>query len=162
MTQKQFYKASTVDELAHFFEHSTHQPLTFGGIITLEGEVNAEVLGKALNDTLALYPKLQCVLVNRYPSIKRWFRFAWEYHPVGSEDIMEVIEDTEPNPATNDVMHYFRQYHPLFSLDITRQTPLKVKLIRTPGSTHLIFYIHHAVTDWLGLIFFIQTVIQAY
>lgn len=162
MTQKQFYPASTVDELAHLFEQSTHQPLTFGGIITLEGEVNAEVLGTALNAALDLYPKLQCVLVNRYPSVKRWFRFAWEYHPTGSEEIMEEIEDLEPNPTTKDVMHYFRQYHPLLSLDITRQTPLKVMLIRNPGCTHLIIYVHHAATDGLGLIFFIQTLIQTY
>ena len=88
MTQKQYYPASTVDELAHLFEHSSHQSLTFGGIITLEGEINSEVLGTALNAALDLYPKLQCVLVDRYPSIILWFRYAWEYHPNRSEEIM--------------------------------------------------------------------------
>jgi NRPS condensation-like uncharacterized protein len=75
---------------------------------------------------------------------------------------MAEIEDLEPNPTGKDAMHYFRQYHPLHSFDITRQTPLKVLLIRNTGSSHLIFYVHHAATDGLGLIFFIQTLIQSY
>lgn len=162
MNKKRFYPASIADELAYLFENSTRHSLIFGGIIILEGEVSSEVLRTALDKTLTLYPKLQCTLANHYPSIKRLFRYAWEYNTTRSQDIMEEIVDPEPNHTVKDTLYYFRQYHPLHSLDITKQPPLKVVLISNPGCIHLIFYIHHAATDGLGLIFFIQKLVQIY
>ena len=44
MTVKRFFPVSIVDEMAYLFEMSTPYSLTFGFVMTLEGEVDTEVV----------------------------------------------------------------------------------------------------------------------
>ena len=161
-TEKRFFPTSIVDEIASLFEVSTQNSLTYGFTLTLEGEVNSEVVRETLDACLDLYPKLKCVLVNHYPSLKRWFRYSWEYRDIKGEDILEEIEDLDPKRICKDAISYFRHYHFSHSIDITRETPLKVMLIRQPRWVHLVFFVHHAASDGIGFIFFLQNFIKFY
>jgi len=162
VSEQRFFPASIADEVAYLFQVSTQSSLTFGFIITLEGEVSVEVVREALDACLNLYPKFKCVLVNHYPSLRRWFRYSWEYRDITSRDILEEIEDLNPNHSRKDVMSYFRHYHFLYCIEVTRQTPLKVVFLRQPKWVNLIFFCHHAATDGIGFVFFIQRFIQFY
>jgi len=162
MTEKRFFPTSIVDEVAYLFEVSTQSSLTYGFIITLEGEVSSEIVREALDACLNLYPKFKCVLVNHYPSLKRWFRYSWEYRDVKSEDILEEIEDLDLDQSRKDAISYLRHYHFSHSIEITREIPLKLMLIRRPRWVNLIFFSHHAVGDGLGFFSFLQSFIKIY
>jgi len=162
VSEKRFFPASIADEVAYLFEVSTHSSLTFGFIITLEGEVSSEVVREALDASLNLYPKFKCVLVNHYPSLKRWFRYSWEYRDIKSEEILEEMEDLDPNHSGKDGISYLRQYHFSHSIDITREVPLKLMLIRQPRWVNLIFFSHHAAGDGIGFFLFLQSFIKFY
>jgi len=162
VTEKRFFPASIADEVAYIFEVSTQSSLTFGFIITLEGEVSSEIVRQALDACLNLYPKFKCVLVNHYPSLKRWFRYSWEYQDIKGKDILEESEDLDSDRSHKDAISYLRHYHFSHSIEITRETPFKVMLIRQPKWVNLIFFCHHAATDGIGFVFFIQSFIQFY
>jgi NRPS condensation-like uncharacterized protein len=160
--EKQFFQTSISDELAYLFEQSTQDSLTYGFTLTLEGEVHTGAVRGALDACLNLYPKYKCILVNNYPSYKRWFRYRWEYQDFTSKDILEEIEDLDPEENSKDALSYFRNYHFSHSIDITREGPLKVMLIRQPRCEHLLFFVHHAASDGIGFLFFLQSFIKFY
>ena len=160
--KKRFYAASIADELGYLFERSTPYSLTFSSIMTLEGKVDSAVVRTALDASLNYYPKLKCVLVDSYPSCRRWFRYAWEYRDVSSKDVLEGTERAEGDYTHQDVVSDFEQYHHAHAIDITSDPPIKVLLIRSGRLVHLIFFFHHAAVDGLSVIFFIQTFIKFY
>ncbi len=162
MRQKQIYPASIVDEVGYLFERATPYSLTFSFVMTLEGKVDSDVIHQALDASLKCHPKMKCVLVEQYPSRKRWFTHAWEYREVRSRDILEEIELSQADYNHTDVISNIGQYHHTHSIDITSEPPLKVLLIRAGGSVHLIFFVHHAAVDGLAVIFFVQTFIKYY
>ncbi len=49
MREKQFFPASPVDELAYLAEVSTPYSITFGAGMTLEGEINTDIVCDALD-----------------------------------------------------------------------------------------------------------------
>ena len=59
MTEKQFFQASIVDELAYLMESPLNTSITLGWTITLEGEVSSQAIGGALDACLNQYPKLR-------------------------------------------------------------------------------------------------------
>ena len=162
VSEKRFFPTSIADEVAYLFEVSTQSSLTFGFIIILEGEVSSEVVREALDACLNLYPKFKCVLVNHYPSLKRWFRYSWEYRDIKGEDILEEIEDLDLYQSRKDAISYFRHYHFSHSIEITREVPLKVMLIRQPRRVNMIFFSHHAAGDGIGFFMFLQSFIKFY
>lgn len=162
MIEKQFFPTSILDEAGYLFELSTPHSITFVATITMEGEVNSDVVQKALDATLNYYPKCKCVLVKDYPSIKHWFRYKWEYRNVSSADIFEEIQDLKPDDNIRDAVSYVRLYYPSHTIDIARETPLKVMLIRNPSRVHLLLFVHHAAADGISVILFIKKLIQFY
>jgi len=162
VVQKLFYTASILDEVGYLFEFATPYSITFGATMTLEGDINSEVVKEALDAALNYYPKFKCILVKDYPSIKHWFRYSWKYQNISSEDILEKVEDNTSEGAGKDAVSYIRHYYPSHTIDITRETPLKVLLIRNHRCTHLLFFIHHAAADGLSAIFFIKHFIYFY
>lgn len=162
MLQKQFFPTSPLDEFAHLAEVSTPYSFTFGVGIALEGEVHAEIVCEALDATLNCYPKLKCILVKDYPSVRHWFRYCWKYQNISSKDILEEVEDINPKGTGKDAVSYVRHYYPSHTIDITRETPLKVMLIRNHRCVHLLFFIHHAAADGISVILLVQQFIQFY
>ncbi|MCK5423152.1 MAG: hypothetical protein KAJ08_13350, partial [Deltaproteobacteria bacterium] len=145
MDNKQFYQASIVDELAHLMEKPLNTSITQGWTFTLEGELSSTAIREALDRCLTLYPKLKCTLTKDYPSLKRLFRYSWEYrNDITSSAIFKEIEDLNPDHGTKDTLSYYRDYHCSHYIDITRETPIKVLLIRQPERSHLIIFVHHA------------------
>lgn len=162
MTEKQFLPASIVDETAYFMEQAVDISITGGWILNFEGNVDSRILAKALDVTLNHYPKFKCTLVKDYPSPKRWFRYCWAYHEhITSNDILDEIEDTETN-HDKDVLSYYRRFHPSHQIDVTRQVPLKVLLIRQPKHAVIIVFFHHSVSDGFGCYLFIKKFIRFY
>lgn len=143
-------------------EQAVDISLTDGWIFSFEGTVDSHIIARALDATLNYYPKFKCTLVKHYPSLKRWFRYCWEYHQdIGGADILDEIEETETDPD-QDVLSYYRRFHPSHRIDLTREVPLKVLLIRQPKHTVIIFYFHHSVTDGIGFNLFIRKLFQFY
>jgi len=160
--KKRFYPASMVDEVAYLFERSTPYSLTFSFVMTLEGDIDSEAVHKALDASLTCYPKLKCVLVDNYPSRRRWFGHAWECRDVRGKDILEETELSQADYTHQNVISDIEKYHSAHAIDITSQPPLKVLLIRSGRRVHLIFFVHHAAVDGMAFIFFVQTFIKYY
>lgn len=164
MTEKRFFPASIVDELAYCLE--VHTPSSFHVItnwfLTLEGEVRTDVAQMALDRTLDYYPKCKCILVNKYPSYKRWFNYRWVYTNVTGKDILEEIELSDPDFNSEQAVNYFVNNYHHFSIDLSSHVPLKVLLLRQPNYTFLFFVFHHAAGDGTGIFSFIQTFIKYY
>ena len=100
-TKQKFFPASILDEAGYLLERSIQCSITFAANITMEGEVNSNILQKALDATLNYYPKCKCVLVKDSPSIKHWVLvIKWEYRNVSSADIFEEIQDLKPDADT--------------------------------------------------------------
>ena len=163
MTVKRHFPASIVDEITYCVEsayNSLH--LVYSWIFTLEGEVSTEVSRKALDRALTYYPKCRCILVNNYPSYKRWFRYRWEHTEYTGKDILREIEVSDPDFSIKEAVTYHVDNHIPLSIDLSSHIPLKVLLIRTPQRTFFSFIMHHAVADGVGSISFIQTFITCY
>lgn len=162
MLKNQFFPTSPVDEFGYLTELSTPYSFTLGGTITLEGEINADIVCEALDTTLNYYPKFKCMLVKDYPSVKHWFRYRWKYQNISSTDILEEVDDSNSGGTDRDAVSYVRHYYPSHTVDITRETPLKVMLIRNPGCVHLLFFMHHVSADGISFIFLTQQFIESY
>ncbi len=164
MGKKQFFNASIVDELAHLMEKPLNTSLTQGWTFALEGEVSSGAIREALDECLMLYPKLKCTITREYPSLKRAFRYCWKYQEgITSSAIFREIEDLNPDHADRDILSYYTECHASHHVDITREPPIKVLLIRqTGGRSSLIFFVHHAGVDGIGFLIFFQSFIQFY
>ena len=162
MSEKQLFPASIIDELAYLMESPLNTSLTQGWIITLEGEVSSKAIRGALDGCLNLYPKLKCTLTNKYHSPKRLFRYCWEYQNVTSKDIFQEFKDFNPDHSNKDLMSYYRDYHSSHIIDITREPPIKVLLIRQVQRSILIFFNHHAALDGISFFIFFQSFIEFY
>ena len=163
MDKKKFYQASIVDELAHLMETPLNTSITQGWTFTLKGELSSPSIREALDRCLTLYPKLACTLTKDYPSLKRAFRYSWNYrNDITSNGIFEEIEDSNPDHRSKDTLSYYRDYHHSHYIDITREPPIKVLLIRQPERSHLIFFVHHAGVDGIGFLLFFQSFIEFY
>jgi len=163
MGERRLFPASIVDELTYCVEgvaSSLH--LVYAWTVTLEGKVSTEVAQKALDRALDYYPKCKCILVNNYPSYKRWFRYCWEYTEVRGKDILEEVTLTDTDFTIEKAVDYYVHNHVSLSIDLSSHIPLKVLLIRTPQRTFLSFIMHHAVADGVGSITFIQKFITCY
>ena len=162
MLENQCFPASPLDEFGYLTEMSTPYSFTFGAGMTLEGEINTDIVCEALDATLNYYPKFKCILVKDYPSPKHWFRYRWKYQNISSTDILEEVEDSNSGEACKDAVSYVRHYYPSHTIDITRETPLKVMLIRNHGCVHLLFFIHHVSADGISFILLTQKFIESY
>ena len=146
MTVKRQFPASIVDEITYCVEsayNSLH--LVYSWILTLEGEVSTEVTRKALDRALDYYPKCRCILVNNFPSCKRWFRYRWEHTSTTGQDILQEIELSDPAVSIRDVVEYHVHKHVLLSIDLSSHIPLKILLIRTPQRTFFSFIMDFAL-----------------
>jgi NRPS condensation-like uncharacterized protein len=162
MSTNQFFPASIVDELAHLMEKPLNTSITQGWTFSLEGEVSSSAVREALDRCLALYPKLKCRLTRDYPSLRRLFRYSWNYRELTSADIFQEIEDSDPNRSTKDILSYYRDYHASHHIDITREFPIKVLLIKQPERSSLIFFVHHAAVDGIGFLIFFESFVEFY
>jgi len=163
MSKQQFFQASIVDELAHLMEQPLNTSITQGWTFTLEGEVSSAAIREALDECLMLYPKLKCILTREYPSFKRAFRYCWTYQEgISSNAVFREIEDLNPDHSGKDIMSYYTDYHASHYIDITRESPIKVLLIRQAEQSHLIFFVHHAAVDGIGFLTFFQSFIKCY
>lgn len=162
MSTNQFFQASIVDELAHLMEKPLNTSITQGWTFSLEGEVSSSAVREALDRCLALYPKLKCRLTRDYPSLKRLFRYSWNYRELTSTDIFQEIEDSDPNHSGKDLLSYYRDYHASHHIDITREFPIKVLLIKQPERSCLIFFVHHAAVDGIGFLIFFESFVEFY
>ena len=162
MTDQIIFPASIVDESAYLLEKSAKYPLTFHIILTIDGEVKSKIIREALTASLALHPKLQCILTKNYPSTKSWFRYCWKYLNIDSRDILTETEDTEPEYGSREVLSYFMKNHFSPYLDISRHPPLRVKIIKQKGRIIMVFLFHHAAVDGLSGLMFVQSFVQNY
>ena len=163
MTKKRFFPASIVDDITYCTDRAyANLSLNDAWILTLEGEVSTEVSQRALDDTLHFYPKARCILVNTYPSYKRWFRHCWQHTNTTGKDILEEVQLPPSHASSEEAVNYYINNHARFSIDLSYQVPLKVVLLRAPLRVFLFFIMHHAVADALGGFFFIQKFIQCY
>jgi len=161
-TAKQLFPASIVDEAAYLAEIANRSSLTNWLILTLEGEVPSRTIQDTLDACLDLYPKLKCILVNHYPSLKRWFRYRWKCQDITSGDIFQEIKDVNVAHDPREVVSYCQKNNYLSNLDITSHSPSKVLLVRNTDSTMLIFMSHHAALDGLGGFLFLRNFIRIY
>ena len=160
MIDRKFYPASIVDEGVYITEAAAGIPLTFYSLLVLEGQLDSEAVCEALDATLDRYPKFRCVLSRNYPSVKRWFRYCWEYHrDITGADILNDIEDTD---LDKDALSHYRHFHSSHRIDVTRHVPVRVLLVRHHKRTVIIFFFHHSVSDGFGCYLFIRKVIQFY
>jgi len=163
MGERQLFPASIVDDITYCTDRAhPHLSLNYAWIFTLEGEVSSEIARKALDGALNHYPKARCILVNNYPSYKRWFRYRWEYTGTAAQDILEEVQFPGSHAGSEDAVNYYINNHARFSIDLSSQIPLKVVLLRAQQRAFLFFIMHHAVGDGLGGFFFIQKFIQCY
>ena len=162
MTEKRFFPASILDEVGYCVEITNKNPLIFGIVLALEGEVSSRAIKEALDACIDYYPKFKCILVKNYPSLKRWFRFCWEYRDIKSKDILQEIEDSEPNHNSQEAINFYIKNHSSLAIDLAYQVPLKVLLIKQLNLVNLIFVFHHAAVDGLAGTFFIKKFIQFY
>ena len=163
MTEKRFFPSSIIDDITYCTDRAyANLSLNYAWIFTLEGEVSTDVAQRALDNTLHFYPKARCILVNSYPSYKRWFRHCWQYTRTTAKDILEEIQLPGSHCSSEGAVNYYITNHARFSIDLSYQVPLKVVLLRTPQRVFLFFIMHHAVADGLGGFFFIQKFIQYY
>jgi NRPS condensation-like uncharacterized protein len=161
-TKQQFFPASIIDETAYFMEGAGNTTVTNGWILTLEGEVDSALARQALLSTFDCYPKYKCVLVKDYPSLKRWFRYCWRYRDtVNPETVFQEITASGVG-AEKDGVTWFRELYPANRIDVTRDTPLKIVLIRKPREVILIFFHNHILSDGRGLVGVIRRFIQFY
>lgn len=161
MTTKRLFPTSIVDEMAYHIEEPVRTSLTQGWVLTLKGEVSSMAIKEALDSCLNLYPKFKCILVKNYPSFKRWFRYCWEYQDIKSEDILQEIEDPDLD-KNKDAISCYRHYYSSSCIDITRETPLRILLLKRSGLTDLVFLVHHVASDGIGFLYFLQKFIQLY
>ncbi len=163
MNKKQFFEASIVDELAHLMEQPLNTSVTQGWTFTLDGNVNTDAIRKSLDNCLTIYPKLRCCLTRDYPSVRRVYRYCWKYREdIKSDDIFQEIEDLDESHSERDIISYYREYHASHHIDITKEFPIKVLLIRQARRSNLIFFVHHAAVDGIGFLIFFQSFIKFY
>ena len=162
MFERRYFPASVLDELAYFIEVGGGTSTTWKLILTLKGEVSSQAFREALDACLDLYPKFKCILVKDYPSIKRWFRYCWECQEIKGENILQEIEDLNPDHDSQEAPAYYMQHYASLFIDITRHVPLKVMLIRQLNRNILVFLVHHAAADGIGFFVFIKRFIQLY
>lgn len=163
MTLKRQFPASIVDEITYCVESAYKGlHLVYSWIFTLEGKVSTEVSREALDRALNYYPKCRCILVNNFPSYKRWFRYRWEHTDTTGKDILQEIELANPSVSIQDVVDHHVHNHVSLSIDLSSHIPLKILLIRTPQRTFFSFIMHHAVADGVGSISFIRKFITCY
>jgi NRPS condensation-like uncharacterized protein len=102
-------------------------------------------------------------LVNHYPSLKRWFRYNWEYRDgITSRDILQEVDNSATNLCSEEAITLYNHHYVSQGIDISREIPLQVLLIGQSQQTHLIFFVNHAASDAIGLLLFIQSFIQLY
>ncbi len=160
--QQQFFPASILDEAAYFMEGAGNTTVTNGWILTLEGEVDAAIARKALLATFDCYPKYKCILTKDYPSVKRWFRYCWDYREtVNPDDVFQEIDASGAN-TEKDGVTWFRELYDSNIIDVTRHTPLKIILVRKPEETILLLFHNHILSDGRGLLGVIRRFIQMY
>jgi NRPS condensation-like uncharacterized protein len=162
-TKQQFFPTSIVDDITYCTDRAyPNLSLNYAWIFTLEGEVHTDVAQMALDRAFDYYPKCKCILVNRYPSYKRWFRYRWKYTETSGKDILEEIQLPGSHASSEEAVNYYINNHARFSIDLSYEVPLKVVLLRTPQRVFLFVIMHHAVGDGPGSFFFIQKFIQCY
>jgi NRPS condensation-like uncharacterized protein len=143
-------------------EGAGNTTVTNGWILTLEGEVDSAMVRQALLSTFNCYPKYKCILVKDYPSIKRRFRYCWQYRDtVNTEDVFQEIVASGADTGKDGVT-WFRELYDANIIDVTRHTPLKIILIRKPEEVILIFFHNHILSDGRGLLGLIRRFIQFY
>ncbi len=163
MKTKRSFPASIVDELTCCTEKTwSSLHLVYAWIFALEGEVSTEATHKALDQALSCYPKCKCIMVNDYPSCKRWFRYRWELTECAGKDIVQEMQWPESQCGIEEVVRYYMDNLASLAIDLSSHIPLKVLLIRTPQRTFFCFIMHHAVADGVGSISFIQKFITCY
>jgi len=163
MGERRLFPASVVDELPYCVEGiAKGLHFVYGWILTLEGEVSSDVTHRALDRAFSYYPKSTCILVNNYPSYKRWFRYCWEHTAVRGKDIVDEVTLSDPDFTIEKAVDYYVHNHVSLSIDISSHIPLKVLLIRTPQRTFFSFIMHHSLSDGMGSFCFIQKFIECY
>jgi NRPS condensation-like uncharacterized protein len=161
-SKKQFFPASIVDETAYFMEGAGNTTVTNGWILTLEGEVDSDIVRQALLSTLDCYPKYKCILTKDYPSFKRWFRYCWNYREtVNPDDVIQEIVASGAGTGKDGVT-WFRELYDSNIIDVTRHTPLKIVLIRKTEEIILIVFHNHILSDGRGLLGVVGRFIQFY
>ncbi len=161
-SKKQFFPASIVDETAYFMEGAGNTTVTNGWILTLEGEVDSDIVRQALLSTFKCYPKYKCILSKDYPSYKHWFRYRWQYREtIDGEDILQELEESTPDPS-KDAVCYFRELYASNRIDVTRHIPLKIILIRKPELVIIAFFQNHILSDGKGKLCLSRRFIQFY
>ncbi len=161
-TRQQYFPASIVDETAYFMERAGNTTVTNGWILTLEGEVDAGIIRKALLSTFDCYPKYKCLLSKDYPSLTRWFRYCWLYREaVNPDDVFHEITDSGAD-AGKDGVTWFRELYEANLIDVTRDIPLKIILIRKPDEVILLIFHNHILSDGRGLLGVIRKFMQLY
>jgi NRPS condensation-like uncharacterized protein len=159
--ENRFFPASIIDEAGYLAEEAAQTSATYAWFFTLQGELRSEIVQEAIDACFDYYPKLRCVLVNEYPSIRRWFRYCWKYQNLKARDIFEEIDNPEPDSDPEGILYYIK-HRASFCIDITRHIPLRILVMRKPGGANLILFFHHAALDGLGAFFFIQKFIESY
>jgi NRPS condensation-like uncharacterized protein len=161
-SQQQFFPASIIDEAAYYMEGAGNTTVTNGWILTLQGKVDAEIVRQAMLSTFDYYPKYKCILSKEYPSLKRWFRYCWKYREtIDPQAIFEEINVPNPDPE-KDAVAYFRELYPASRIDVTRDIPLKIVLIRKPEEVLMLIFHNHILSDGRGLLGLIGKFIELY
>ena len=132
MTKKRFFPASIVDEAAYYLEVAAKTPIIHGWTLTLEGEVSSRAVQEALDACLNYYPKFKCILIKNYSSIKRLFRYCWEYQDIKGEDILQEIENPETDCNGQETISHYMQNHSSLSIDVTCHVAIKVDFYFSP------------------------------
>jgi NRPS condensation-like uncharacterized protein len=152
-----------VDKSLLAFENAD-QRMTYHGILSIEGEIDADRLNQALLFVLRFHPTLRTV-VRTKP-----FRLFRQIQDASDRKILEVrdLVDLQLVKDLSDV-EIDTEYERCLSewinrpLDVGREFPFRVLLLRKrTAESSLIFTFHHFATDAIRAIHFVNEVLSRY
>ncbi len=130
------------------------EPMLIYGIVRVQGEVDAERLGRAISMTQKAHPVMRTILRTR------------RLRP-----IREIQEDTGRGVLTvADQVHLKDTDHDMYianwmnlPMDLSTEFPVRVLLLReSETESRLVFAFHHSSADGLRALSFIRTVVEVY
>ncbi len=152
-----------VDKSLLAFENA-NQRMTYHGILSIEGEIDANKLNQALLSVLRFHPTLRTIV---RPDHFRHFR---QIQDASDRKILEVrdLVDLQRVKDLSDV-EIDTEYERCLSewinrpLDVEKEFPFRVLLLKKRAAeSSLIFTFHHFATDAIRAIHFVNEVLSRY
>lgn len=130
------------------------EPMLIYGIVRIQGEVDADRLGRAISMAQQVHPVMETIVSTRR------LRPIREIHRDTGTGVLAVagpehLKDT-------DLERYITNWMNL-PMDLSREFPFRVLLLRASETeSSLVFAFHHSSADGLRALIFVRTVVEIY